>query len=309
LWIGSQHNGNTPFLVAKMLLSMGTFAVFTHQKWLVEGLFGILERVFFVHWSAREWAFRVSLDQYIVYCGMFVALAVIKIRDNHLTKHALWPVFVRASIGMSAMVLVWFMLFELAQESKFTYNAWHPYVSFLPILAFVTLRNATPYMRSCSSRIFAFIGKCSLETFILQYHLWLAADTKGILVLLPGTKWRALNFVLSTSIFIYVSHQVAWATGEITSWICGETKDTLPATREAQSTQAQILDNSHSVSETLARHPQRWVDRLVEGTSARKSPAFFEVCSDTRIWRPDAKAKMMVWAGLMWLANALWSDP
>jgi len=223
---------------------------------------------------------------------MFAALAVIKIRDNHFTEHPIWPIFRRISTGLSAIVLVWFMGFELLQESKFTYNAWHPYVSFLPILAFATLRNATPLLRSCSSRIFAFIGKCSLETFIVQYHLWLAADTKGILLLIPGTKWRALNFVLSTIVFIYISHQVAWATGEITSWICDERKNTLPTTRDTPTTEMSDTaiplpetvplvmggtDSSRIEPETPQRLPQRWVDRLAEGTGTRRAPVFFQV--------------------------------
>lgn len=319
LWIGSQLNDNTSFLVTKIFLSMGIFAAFMNQTWLLERLFEILERVFFIRWSAREWTFRVLLDQYIVYCGMLAALAAIKIRDNHLAEHPLWPIFIRASIGISAIVLVWFMGFELSQENKFAYNAWHPYISFLPILAFVTLRNATPLLRSCSSRIFAFIGKCSLETFIIQYHLWLAADTKGILLLIPGIKWRALNFVLSTAIFIYISHQVAWASGEITGWICGEER-MLPTTRDAPSTIANPhsetvplatggTDDSRSEAETPGRHPQRWVDRLAEGTGPRQSPGFFKSLSGAPLWWLDAKGKIIVWAGLMWLANALWTNP
>lgn len=321
LWIGSQLNDNTSFLVTKILLSMGTFAAFMSQAWLLEGFFEILERVFFIRWSAREWTFRVSLDQYVVYCGMFAALATIKIRDNHLTEHPVWPIFVRASIGVSAIVFVWFMHFELLQESKFAYNAWHPYISSLPILAFVTLRNATPLLRSCSSRVFAFIGKCSLETFIIQFHLWLAADTKGILLLIPGIKWRALNFVLSTTFFIYVSHQVAWATGEITGWICGE-ENTLPTTRDMPRTG--VLDTAGSHSETVplavggtdnscseantpGRQPQRWVDRLAEGTGPRQSPGFLK--SWVPLWRLDARRRIIAWASLMWLANALWTSP
>ncbi|KAF8140329.1 10 TM acyl transferase domain found in Cas1p-domain-containing protein [Boletus edulis] len=320
LWIGSQLNENTPFLVAKILLSMGAFAAFTNHPWLLEGLFEVLERVFFIHWSAHEWTFRIALDQYIVYCGMLAALAFIKIRDNHLTEHPMWPIFMRASIGLSAIVMVWFMGFELLQESKFKYNEWHPYISFLPILAFVILRNATPLLRSCSSRVFAFIGKCSLETFIIQYHLWLAADTKGILLLIPGTEWRALNFVLSTVIFIYVSHQVAWATGEITGWICGDEKKTLPTTRDAPT--AQVSDTANPRSEIVplvmggtdnepetSRHPQRWVDRLAEGAGSRRTPGFFKSWSGAPLWKLDAKGKTMVWAGLMWLANAFWTNP
>lgn len=323
LWIGSQLNDNTAFLVTKIFLSMGIFAAFTNQTWLLERLFEILERVFFIRWSAREWTFRVSLDQYIVYCGMLAALAAIKIRDNHLTEHPAWPILRRASIGVSAVVLVWFVRFELMQENKFAYNAWHPYISFLPILAFVTLRNATPLLRTYSSRIFAFIGKCSLETFIIQYHLWLAADTKGILLLIPGTKWRAFNFVLSTTIFIYVSHHVAWATGEITGWICGQ-ENTLPATRDAPNAGVSDISNFHSETvylatggtdssrseaETPERHPQRWVDRLAEGTGPRQSPTFFKSWSGAPLFgRVDAKGRIIVWGGLMWLANALWTN-
>ena len=325
LWIGSQLNENTLFLVTKIFLSMGTFAAFMKQPWLLEGLFKILERVFFIHWSAREWTFRVSLDQYIVYCGMFAALASIKVRDKHLTEHRFWPTFVRASTGLSAIVLVWFMGFEVGQESKFAYNAWHPYISFLPILAFVALRNATSLLRSCSSRIFAFIGKCSLETFIIQYHLWLAADTKGILLLIPGIRWRALNFVLSTIIFIYVSHQVAWATGEITGWMCGDEKNnTLPTTRDASTTEASSnatdphsetiplamdTDSSRTGSDTLQRHPQRWVDRLVQETNTRRTPGFFKSWSETPLPGLDVKGKIIMSACLMWLANTFWSNP
>ena len=89
----------------------------------------------------------------------------------------------QGSIIVSAVALVWFFAFEIGQPSKFTYNQWRPYVSVIPVLAFVILRNATSVLRSASSRFFAFIGTCSLETFILQYHFWLAADTKGILLL------------------------------------------------------------------------------------------------------------------------------
>ena len=327
LWIGSQLNDNTLFLVTKISLSMGAFAVFVNQTWLMEGLFEILEHIFFIRWSAREWTFRVSLDQYIVYCGMFAALVTIKVRDKRLTEHPAWPIFIRASIGISAMVLIWFICFELVQENKFAYNAWHPYISFLPILAFVTLRNATPLLRSCSSRCFAFIGRCSLETFIIQYHLWLAADTKGILLLIPGTEWRAVNFVLSTVIFIYVSHQVAWATGEITNWICSEEKSTLPTTRDVPSTQvsgtiglhAETVnlvtggtDSSRTESDTPERHlqrPQRWVDRLAEQTGPLQPSKFPQIWSGAPLRLLDTKGRAMIWFGLMWLANAFWTNP
>lgn len=68
------------------------------------------------------------------------------------------------------------MAFQLTRASKFVYNAYHPYISVIPVLAFCVFRNATPYLRSTSSKFFIFFGQCSLETFIIQFHLFIAAE-------------------------------------------------------------------------------------------------------------------------------------
>jgi len=142
---------------------------------------------------------------------MLAAIAVIKIREYRLTDHLHWHLVIKTSIGISAAIILWFFAFELYQESKYSYNGWHPYISFLPILAFTILRNSNPILRSATSRVFAFIGKCSLETFVIQFHFWLAGDTKGILLVVPGTRWRPINFIVTTVMFIYLSDRVAHA--------------------------------------------------------------------------------------------------
>jgi hypothetical protein len=70
--------------------------------------------------------------------------------------------------------------------------------------------------------IIAAMNHSSLETFICQFHLWLAGDTKGLLVLLPFPRWRFLNMVFTTLIFLFVSNQIAVTTGDLTDWICGK---------------------------------------------------------------------------------------
>ncbi|MGH0135096.1 UNVERIFIED_CONTAM: hypothetical protein FKN15_019503 [Acipenser sinensis] len=81
------------------------------------------------------------------------------------------------------------------------------------ILAFILIRNIPGYARSVYSSFFAWFGKISLELFICQYHIWLAADTKGILVLIPGNP--VLNIIISTFIFVCVAHEISQITNEL----------------------------------------------------------------------------------------------
>ena len=45
-----------------------------------------------------------------------------------------------------------------------------------------------------------------LQLFICQYHVWLAADTHGVLVLLPS--YPVLNVVVTSFILICIAHEV-----------------------------------------------------------------------------------------------------
>ncbi|OCH94755.1 Cas1p-domain-containing protein [Obba rivulosa] len=338
MFAGAKYNDRTVFLVAKILVSMGLATWFMSEPSLLEIAFQFLERICGIHWSAREWAFRVNLDLWIVYFGMFAALAVIKIREYRLTDHPHWPLAVKVSIGVSAAVMLWYFAFELYQPDKFVYNLWHPYISFLPVGAFVVLRNASGILRSGNSRFFAFIGTCSLETFIIQYHLWLAGDTKGILLVFPGTRWRPLNFIITTVMFIYVSHRVAQATGDITNWICGSSKPpSLPTTNQPSSSNTgrrnvptappeeegqEVIflapsddgpvpkDNNGNPlplePDTPMRPQRRWVDRLAEGS---QSPPGFRVWYGETEWTPGLKIKLAIALAAMWLLNIMWPYP
>lgn len=332
--IGSKYNDRTVILVAKILASMTVVTWFMNEPWLLESIFQFLARFCNIHWSAREWAFRVNLDLWIVYFGMFASLAVIKVREHRITDHPRWPLVVKTSAAISAVILLWFFAFELAQADKFAYNLWHPYVSFLPVGAFVVLRNANAILRSASSRLFAFIGTCSLETFIIQYHLWLAGDTKGILKVIPGRHSRPLNLLLTTVVFIYVSHLVAKATAEMTNWICGTGKaaSSLPTSQPAQPQRPpapapeteegqevifmvpQDEDESRKdrdgnplprEPDTPARPQRRWIDRLAEGSSPQPTPGFRVWYGDSE-WKPGLKTKLLIGLGVMWLLNVMW---
>ena len=61
---------------------------------------------------------------------------------------------------------------------KRSYNKVHPFTSFIPIFVYMVLRNLTPLMRKWHMHLFAWCGKITLETYILQFHVWM--KTTGI---------------------------------------------------------------------------------------------------------------------------------
>src|SRR5262247_922323 len=73
--IVSRFNDRTPFLLAKIFISTGLMTWFMSEIWLLETIFDFLSRFCGIHWSAREWSFRVNLDLWIAYVGMLTALA------------------------------------------------------------------------------------------------------------------------------------------------------------------------------------------------------------------------------------------
>ncbi|GAA5890054.1 hypothetical protein JCM5296_004755 [Sporobolomyces johnsonii] len=238
LWIGHKYNDRPAFLLSKLVIASALTAAYFQIPGPLESTFSLINSVFATNWNATEWRFRQTLDMWIAWVGMLTAYAFIKIKELRLTEHPSWPTWQRWTIIGAAVTMTGYFVFELTRESKFVYNAYHPYVSIAPVLAWCVLRNATPWLRSTSSRFFIFFGQCSLETFLLQYHLYISGDTRGIIMMIPGGPWlRPLNFAVTSIIFVFVSNQVAIATGVLTAWICHVPK---PASRLPTSTSSAI---------------------------------------------------------------------
>lgn len=86
-----------------------------------------------------------------------------------------------------------------------------------------TLRKIT----SVSSKIInnhytGWVGRAWLETFLLQFHIWLAADSTGLLMvgLIPANQ-RLVNVFATTPLFLYVSWVVTNAVYGVVEYIVG----------------------------------------------------------------------------------------
>ncbi|KAN0115113.1 Cas1p domain containing protein [Hyaloscypha variabilis] len=231
---GHQDNTNTHFMVKKILLSAIITTAFTKIPGILEFIALILKYSCAISWNITEWRFRLFLDMYIVYVGMLVA--VLSNRSSQLKsgtftaktmvdrilevtieyKKLFKTVIVLLSLGL----LPGFWTLTRRSPDKQDYNWWMPFISFIPILSLVTLRNSHRLLRNCHFGVFAWLGRFSLETYVLQYHIWLAGDTKGLLRL--GLWSPCVETALLTVVFIWLSWLMAGATQSITNWIVGK---------------------------------------------------------------------------------------
>ena len=59
----------------------------------------------------------------------------------------------------------------------------------------------------CGKRIKYVYNIFVFQLFIAQYHIWLAADTHGVLVMIPS--YPVLNVIMTSFIFICISHDIS----------------------------------------------------------------------------------------------------
>lgn len=212
----------------------------------VKPLISILNNIHGPNINLHEFVFRVRLDMIAPYIGMALATAIHTTSQrtpgvicSHYAKNTHWQWVCGIS---SLIVIVCYFALTGAFADKYAYNIWHPWLSMIPILSYTCFRNSTPYVASSVSWISIPLGKCSLETFVLQYHIWLAADTKSLLKLgvidVPRLSGRntlsSLAFWLETAIvsvvFVCTAHECAKATNVLQRCFIGDTEVHVKAT-------------------------------------------------------------------------------
>ncbi|KAA0193401.1 hypothetical protein HAZT_HAZT003199 [Hyalella azteca] len=159
----------------------------------------------------HEWWFRWQLDRHSILYGAVFALLYraaqqFGMLDDTSTGNlvtgrlaGLLAVLATACVG-SYGVLARYC------GTKRDCNQVHPYIVWIPILGYIILRNQVGMLRTRYSSFFAWFGRISLELFVCQYHIWLAADTHGVLVLVPS--YPVANVLLTSFIFLCVAQEI-----------------------------------------------------------------------------------------------------
>lgn len=292
--IGQKYNDNTYALITKIAISVvicpGVMLYTPFQAWV----FDVLHLVFRIDWDLDEWQFRLGLDGLVVYAGVLMGIASVRTKIFHQILTQSYGL--AGVVGILSFPAYWWVVVS-STETKQDYNCMHPILSFIPIMGFIAARNITPLARTWYSRSFAWLGRCSLETFTLQFHILLAADTKGVLLLdifqgdgsLLGDRWRAL--VVIVPLFLWISSRVADATGGMVKLL---TKDWT-----SSSEQDEEFDLDHKADAEPLMGSGSWYSSLNLELITRHIP------SNTS-WVNNIKIRSAAMLVFLWVLNLLY---
>jgi len=156
-----------------------------------------------------EWYFRTALDHWSAFLGMIFAanypiISLFYRKLEALPFHQCW--LGKASVALLLLVALGVWITGPFQQEKYLYNTTNPYFGFIPLITYVYLRNLTPILRSYSLALLQEIGKTTLETYLMQHHIWLTSNAKTLLTMIPG--YPKVNMLVVTLIYFYTSRRL-----------------------------------------------------------------------------------------------------
>ena len=215
------------FYFLMVYIAMYVFLGINHTKWGIRLKIFVLGIIIFVIWdidmgifdflfgflgtspvigakggTVWEWYFRSSLDHWSTFLGMIFALNF-PVAEQFFRTATEGSLIVGAAI-LGGASIVWF--YYLYMQEKMEYNLYHSYFAIIPLLSYIYFRNITPYVRSYVSMSLHELGKTTLETYLLQHHLWLTSNAKTLLTYVPGNP--LLNFAIATVLFFLFAKEL-----------------------------------------------------------------------------------------------------
>lgn len=184
-------------LTAKVCIAalIAHYLIFTPG--VLEGASQVSSWVFGMSWSTEEMRFRLALDRFVAPAGIVVAGWNFQQQKNCIRTSKGVPGNVEGGnnrlprwllIGSLCTIGLYVCIFIIPSPlgqgelfTKYSYNALHPYIMPFVVVAVLVLRNSTAKSRLSYLTLPAMLGRISLETYVLQYHIWLANDATSLL--------------------------------------------------------------------------------------------------------------------------------
>lgn len=220
-----RYNDHIQLALAKICLSCLLVSGIVLATPLISWLFSALHIVFNIQWSYQEWYDRVALDIFIVYAAMLFAVIGREVEASI-------SLALRLALAADGLFGIAWYFHVTSNQTAEEYEIWHPYVSFIPILAFIAVRNVSTPTRNFHSKAMSWLGRCSLEAYTLQFHLLQAANNRGIILVdgffgdetLLNDRWRTL--VVLVPIFLWISNAAAAGTRHLVKVIVPAAEET-----------------------------------------------------------------------------------
>ncbi len=156
---------------------------------LAHVLFYETKAVDFLLLFSKEIHFRFQADKYSAWlgilCGYFMKKVNMYMSCAHGREYKPDVVWTQRITG-AALILFWYLAFG-HKSDKFEYNPVHPYIFIFPTIGWLMLRNSSKYLTQCHSTFLEFLGRNTLETYVLQFHLFMNHKVQFIPMLLPNS--------------------------------------------------------------------------------------------------------------------------
>ncbi|KAI0902179.1 Cas1p-domain-containing protein [Annulohypoxylon nitens] len=181
LRIFREYNNDANMVLTKVAAAAMITTIMISKHGILEAAAKFSHDYLNVDWDVREMRFRLQLDRYIVFVGTAMAVnfhdTAIRRSQGILEFVARDPSHQRLYI-MSCLANIGAFLFftQLNFFDKVSYNMVHPFISWAPIVPFLALRRELEGAKDVYLRLPAALGQISLETYVLQYHVWLAGN-------------------------------------------------------------------------------------------------------------------------------------
>lgn len=312
--VARSWNKNRALLLVKIFASAALVRAFVKTPDLAEAVVRVFTITCKTDFNGHEFFHhRVKIDQYIVYVGMLVGIFYIWCKktlanNDHQSRFA--KVFNRCWIPLQALAIVaalvgfagfWgYIHYNVKSQGEWTKI--QPYITFIPIITYLILRNAHSSLRNWHSVAIAWLGRYSGEMYVMQDHLWLAGDQEAVLrtglfhgnETVPGDRWRDL--LLLTPFYLIACSIVGDSTATITEWFVRETKGSKTVSHGPvgpdSDVQMSLLADTESVEsaieeKSMGKAAPRW-----------RRPSIF-------LWPQRVSGRFLLLLGLMWLLNVV----
>jgi len=163
--------------------------------------------------AGNEYIFRFSSDKYSAFLGILSGMAWRKIAELANFHHVQNPSNIKSitQIVTGILMIAFWWIFFGSISDKFEYNPLHPYIFWIPLIGFLLIRNSSKYLSEVHCTALDFFGRITLETYVLQFHLFMNNNVQHIPIVFPGSGpngqpfARFLNMLLCGLVFVVVA--------------------------------------------------------------------------------------------------------